>query len=230
MDRKSPQLRDAATITPMCRLCENEDTELLYRGAERSRNRDFFHCPVCDLVSVADEDVVDSDEEIKRYGLHENDPDDEEYRNFLGRLFDQLAPQLIPGARGLDFGSGEEGVLALMFEQAGFEMDRYDLYFHQDRSVFSSTYDFIACSETAEHFRQPRVEFDRFNQMLRAGGRLGIMTSMLEDWSEFAEWHYHYDITHICFYSPRTMRWIADRYLWDCNFPRENIVIFRQTG
>ena len=120
------------------------------------------------------------------------------------------------------------GTLAIT--NAGFETDKYDLYFHYDPSVFAETYDFVACSETVEHFRQPRVEFERFNQMLRSGGYLGVMTAMLSDWSDFEDWHYHFDITHICFYSPETMQWIAERYLWECDFPRENVVIFRQTG
>ncbi|MFO7948468.1 MAG: methyltransferase domain-containing protein, partial [Armatimonadota bacterium] len=86
------------------------------------------------------------------------------------------------------------------------------------------------CTETVEHFRRPRVEFDRFNQMLRSGGQLGIMTQMLDEWAEFDDWYYHYDITHICFYSPQTMHWIAKRYLWDCDFPRESVAIFTQTA
>ena len=36
------------------------------------------------------------------------------------------------------------------------------------------------CSETAEHFREPRVEFARFDALLRPGGVLGVMTGMLE--------------------------------------------------
>ena len=60
------------------------------------------------------------------------------------------------------------------------------------------------------------------------GGILGVMTGMLEDWGGFVEWHYHFDATHICYYSPRTMGWLARRFGWELELPRDNVAIFRK--
>ena len=72
-----------------------------------------------------------------------------------------------------------------MMIEDGFEASVYDIYFHPDRSVLDAKYDFITCTETAEHFGDPRGEFDRFDGRLRRGGWLGVMTGMLQNLGRF---------------------------------------------
>ncbi len=211
-----------------CRLCGLSETALLYRGDRRSHNREFHHCPRCDLVFVPDRFLLNPAEERRRYLLHENDPDDEDYRTFLSRLLNQVTPLLEPEAEGLDYGCGDPPVLVMMLRESGFRVEGWDLYFSPDAELLARSYDFLTCSETAEHFRRPLIEFERFDRLLSPGGVLGVMTQMLDDRSEFADWHYHFDETHICFFSPRTMRWIAERFGWSVSFPRESVTIFRQ--
>ncbi|MGQ9730643.1 MAG: class I SAM-dependent methyltransferase [Candidatus Zipacnadales bacterium] len=208
-----------------CRLCGGYEAQLLYRGNKRSSFREFLHCPVCDLVYVPDRFLVSRTEEKTRYEQHCNDPTDQGYRRFLGQLMKEILPLVKPGAEGLDFGCGPQPVLAWMLEQAGFSMRRYDPYFEPDDSALKRTYDFITCSETIEHFREPRAEFDRLDRLLRPGGVVGIMTAMLDDWTDFPDWHYHSDRTHVCYYSPRTMRWIGERYRWEISLPRPNVAV-----
>ena len=43
-------------------------------------------------------------------------------------------------------------------------------------------YDFITCTETAEHFVAPRDDFLRLDGMLARGAWLGVMTETLDDW------------------------------------------------
>ncbi len=211
-----------------CRLCGSTDTRLLFTGDARSHDRDFHHCAECDLVFVPDRFLLNPAEERERYLLHDNDPEDEGYREFLSRLLDEVEPLLKPGAEGLDYGCGKPPVLAMMLREQGFEAEGWDLFFSPDSTPLERTYDFVTCSETAEHFRRPLVEFERFDRLLRPGGVLGVMTKMLGDWDRFEDWHYHYDATHICFYSPRVMRWIAQRFGWAVSFPRETVTIFRK--
>ena len=113
-----------------------------------------------------------------------------------------------------------------MVREDGFEVALYDPFFHPDRSVLKTTYDFIACTETVEHFRNPEAELHQLKSLLEPGGWLGVMTGMLEDWDEFPGWYYHRDPTHICFYSKTTMQWIADRFGWDVVFPVGNVALF----
>ncbi|MGI5816463.1 MAG: class I SAM-dependent methyltransferase [Armatimonadota bacterium] len=213
---------------PACRLCGSNATRLLFHGGKRSHDRDFYLCRDCDLVFVPDAFLLNPAEERERYLLHENEPEDEGYRRHLSALLDEVLPLLEPGAEGLDYGCGKPPVLAMMFRERGFAMEGWDLFFSPDAAPLARTYDFVTCSETAEHFRRPLLEFERFDRLLRTGGVLGVMTRMLEEWSEFEDWHYHYDATHISYYSPRTMRWLADRFGWSVTFPRESVTIFRR--
>ena len=103
--------------------------------------------------------------------------------------------------------------------EAGFRVAIYDPIFFPDESVLAERYDFITCTETAEHFRDPGTQFGRLNGLLRSPGWLGVRTAMLDDWSGFPDWYYHRDPTHISFYSQRTMRWIAEQYGWGAGIP-----------
>ena len=215
-----------------CRLCGSTDTRLFFEGAARAHDREFHHCASahagCDLVFVPDRFLLSPEDERERYLLHENDPGDEGYRAYLSNLLDEIAPLLPPGAEGLDYGCGEPAVLVMMLREQGFAVEGWDLFFSPDATPLDRAYDFIACSETAEHFREPLTEFERLNGLLRLGGVLGVMTQMLPDWSEFGDWHYRFDATHISFYSARTMRWIAERFGWSVSFPREHVTVFRK--
>ena len=211
---------------PPCRLCGSSDTRLLYEGPSRP----FHHCRVCDLVFVPERFLLSPEAERERYLLHENDPADEGYRTWLRNLLDEVTPLVAPGAEGLDYGCGAPAVLVMMLRERGFRVEGWDLYFAPDATLLERTYDFVTCSETAEHFREPLAEFERLGRLLRPGAVLGVMTQMLADWCGFRDWHYHSDATHVCFYSQRTMRRIGERFGWCVSFPREHVAVFRKAG
>ena len=154
--------------------------------------------------------------------------DDPDYQNFLLPLKQAVIPHLSPNSRGIDFGAGPGPALANMFADDGFEMSLYDLYFHNDRSVLSHSYDFVVTSETVEHFESPGLEFELINNLLKEGGVMGIMTSILYESINIEKWYYRMDPTHIAFYSPETMEWIAKQYNWKLHIPFKNICIFRK--
>ncbi|MDA1381669.1 methyltransferase domain-containing protein [Plesiomonas shigelloides subsp. oncorhynchi] len=56
----------------------------------------------------------------------------------------------------MDFGCGPGPLLAQMLEEAGFRMHKYDPYFHPERATLAREYDFVTCTEVAEHFMPPR--------------------------------------------------------------------------
>ena len=211
-----------------CPLCRSVCAEPLHKGGKASGYRDFLHCPKCDLVYVPRAQLLDAAAQKARYLQHNNDVRDPAYREFLGRMYYALRPRLKPGARGLDYGAGPGPALQRMMLEDGFEAHVYDIYFHPDKSVLATKYDFITCTETAEHFGEPRAEFDRIDGLLRPGGWLGVMTGMPESWDDFPEWYYHRDPTHVNFFSRATMEWIAARLGWDAHFPRENVTLFRK--
>ncbi len=189
-------------------------------------SKTFWRCDKCHLTFLSPEFYLSPEDELARYLLHENSPEDGRYREFLSRLTDYLTPKLQAGARGLDYGSGPGPTLSVMLEEAGFPMEIYDPYFAPDTAPLERTYDFITCTETAEHFHVPKKEFDRFHRLLNRRGWLGIMTEMLESDDSFASWWYHTEPTHVCFYKRATMAWIADQYSWCVEYPRKNVTLF----
>jgi len=166
-------------------------------------------------------------EEKKRYDLHQNNPDDEGYRRFLSRLARPLSMKLRQGSKGLDFGCGSGPTLSFMLEEHGCSVVNYDPFYFPEKNLLEMKYDFIASTETIEHFRSPRKEFLLLDRMLKQQeGYLGLMTEILESDHQFNDWWYHGDPTHICFYQKATFDWIAAWRKWTVEYPDRNIVIF----
>ncbi|MEO2158184.1 MAG: class I SAM-dependent methyltransferase [bacterium] len=166
--------------------------------------------------------------EKNRYLEHENRIDDETYRNFLSRLGDPLKEKLSQNDKGLDFGCGHGPALADMLRSDGFRMDLYDPFFFPDKSIFSKKYDFITCTETAEHFFDPYKEFDVLDGLLVTGGWLGVMTCFLTDEELFENWYYRRDPTHVVFYAEKTFEVIASQREWNCEIKSKDVVLLRK--
>ena len=205
-----------------CPLCGEEHSTLHHADAAREYRR----CPECTLIFVPASMRPGLEEENARYRLHDNRRDDPRYVAFLSRLADPLRARLAPGARGLDFGCGPTPVLAEMLTANGHPTVGYDPLFAPDAALLDATYDFIACSEVAEHLHDPRGVFEDFTRMLRPGGTLGVMTRFYGDEAPFESWWYTRDPTHVCFYAGDTMRWIGARHGWGVEFPAANVVLF----
>ena len=221
MDKSAACELDSADVRA-CPLCHSD----LVRQLAVVDSKTFWRCGVCHLTFLSSESYLSPDDELARYLLHENSPEDCRYRQFLSRLTDHLIPKLQPGAKGLDFGSGPGPTLSVMLEEAGFPMAIYDPYFAPDTAPLEREYDFITCTETVEHFYQPTKEFQCFDRMLRRNGWLGIMTEILDSDTDFANWWYHREPTHVCFYKYETMAWIANQYDWRVEYPRKNVTLF----
>ncbi len=192
-------------------------------------DRDYWRCEVCEARFLDPRQRPQADDERAHYGLHENEPDDPGYRAFLSKLSKPLLEKLRPGMRGLDYGCGPGPALAAMLREAGYRMSLYDPLFRPDRAVLAGAYDFIVCTETAEHFHDPADEFDRLDGMLRPGGWLGLMTCFQTDDARFADWHYRKDPTHVVFYRAATLRWIARDRGWVCEIPVKDVALMRKS-
>ena len=209
--------------TPNCPLCASKATEPFHRD----RKREFFRCLECDLVFVPPELHLSPEAEKARYKFHSQSLADSGYRDFLNRLFRPLQKKLSPGARGLDFGCGQEPTLSVLFEEAGFTCDNYDLHFANDPAVLETQYDFLTCSETMEHFCRPREEFERFLRLVKPGGWIGIMTQLRDEAPPFEKWFYKDDATHVCFFSRKTFQWLEKTYGLRAEFHPDSVVLFQ---
>lgn len=212
--------------TASCPLCDaGQPTRKAVIG-----ERCYYECETCRMIFLDPAQRLSPAAERVHYDTHENDPGNQRYRDFLDRLAAPLVTCLPPGAHGLDYGAGPGPTLSVMLNERGFPTEIYDPFFAPDTGVLERTYDFITCSETAEHFYHPAQEFERFNQLLRPGGWLGVMTQWHDPQPSFAAWHYLRDPTHVSLYSRQTLRWIARRYNWTLHMPGRDIALFRKPG
>jgi SAM-dependent methyltransferase len=189
---------------------------------------DYWRCDTCEARFLDPRHFLSPDDELAHYRNHENVVDDPGYRRFLGTLATPLLERLAPGSRGLDYGCGPGPALAAMLREAGHEVALHDPFFHPVPAALAATYDFITCTETAEHFHHPAAEFDRLDDMLAPGGLLAVMTSFQTDDARFAAWHYRRDPTHVVFYREATFRAIAAQRGWSCEFPAKDVAIMRK--
>jgi len=188
----------------------------------------YWRCSACRATFLDPSQRLPVDEEHARYRQHRNDPVDANYRLFLSKLADPLLQRLSPQRKGLDYGCGPGPALACMLGEAGHRVSLFDPFFFPDPKALEDHYDFITCTETIEHFRQPAEEFARFDRMLHPGGWLALMTSFQTDDDSFASWHYRRDPTHVVFYREETLRHIAGRLGWKCEIPRKDIVLMKK--
>ncbi|MHA1164581.1 MAG: class I SAM-dependent methyltransferase [Alphaproteobacteria bacterium] len=194
----------------------------------RIDERDYLRCRSCEARFLHRDQLPGPKDERAHYLLHENDPGDPCYRKFLSRLAEPLLGKLGAGCRGLDYGCGPGPALAAMLREAGHDMALYDPFFHSDPEPLEQTYDFIVCTESAEHFHNPADEFDKLDAMLRPGGWLGVMTCFQTDDALFANWHYRKDPTHVVFYRAATFEVIAAQRGWSCEIPLKDVVLMQK--
>lgn len=213
----------------LCILCNSTEVDHFYRDTSKHYSSDYYQCRNCRLIFAPPKDQPSRKEEFTRYETHENNPEDEGYRNFLGQLLHPLNNLLQPNSYGLDFGSGPGPTLNIMFEEQGHRMRIYDPFYAHDPSVFDETYDFITATEVVEHLFHPKKELQRLWRCLRPGGYLGIMTKIAEDDRQFfADWHYRLDETHVTFYTKDTFQWLANRWDASLDFPDDRVIIFQK--
>jgi 2-polyprenyl-3-methyl-5-hydroxy-6-metoxy-1,4-benzoquinol methylase len=191
-----------------CPLCAAGPAVDFHRDAQR----DYLRCGRCQLVFVLASYHLPATAEKAYYDLHENDPEDAGYRRFLDRVFAPLGEKLLPGARGLDFGSGPGPTLSGMLAEAGFPTVIYDPFYAPGISVWQEQYDFVTATEVVEHLHRPMKDLQRVWDVLKPGGWLGIMTKRVLDVAAFARWHYKDDPTHVVFFAEATFHWLAGHW------------------
>ena len=204
-----------------CPLCQKDAP---YWVADTMRS--YYRCGACGFVSTDPKSHPAPDEEKSHYDLHENNPEDEGYRQFLERIFHPMNDRLKPRSHGLDFGCGPGPTLDKMFIEAGHDMHLYDPFYAPNESLFQLTFDFITLSEVAEHLRHPWVEIDRLWALLNPNGIMGIMTKRVTDKENFIHWHYKNDPTHIGFFADESFEFLAKRLSAKLIFCGKDVGIF----
>ncbi len=214
----------AEAVAPSCPLCHGNEVDDFVEVDEKR----YWRCSACLLTFLDPDCRLAPEAEYAHYLSHENEINDPGYRAFLSRLATPLLEQLPAVSSGLDYGCGPGPALAHMLREAGHAVALYDPFFAKDETVLSATYDFVTCTEVVEHLFDPAGEFKRFDQLLRPGGWLGIMTGFQADDDTFAAWHYHKDPTHVVFYKRETLEFVAAGFGWQFECPTEDVALMRK--
>jgi hypothetical protein len=184
-----------------CRLCQSHDSV----PAGRSQRRDLVHCRACGLVFVPEAQWVSVEAERARYGHHDNTEANAGYARFLGEVADVVDGLARPSARVLDFGSGENAVLARILRDRGYDCTPYDPLYEIGATALDELYDVIVLCEVIEHLRDLRGELDGLRGCLRPGGHMVVRTQCYPSLEGLATWWYARDATHINFFSRESL-------------------------
>lgn len=192
----------------MCPLCYGDACFFLSED-----QREYWRCPNCRLIFVPPDFFLPRQEEIERYLQHENSLENEGYVKMFREKID-IVKAVCPKIRKvLDYGCGYEPVLKTLLSREGYLVDGYDLNFFP-QCDFQPGYDLIISVETFEHFKEPGKEIDKLVSLLSASRYIAVMTRFYPGEkklvSEFKNWYYKRDPSHIAFYSPETFSWIAE--------------------
>lgn len=181
---------------------------------EKKPERSYFHCAECDLIFMNPAERLSPQEEKARYDNHENQgsaghlafleplvKDIDDYFKSAGLVRSQLST--------LDFGCGPKPSLSVLFDMKGYKTFNFDLFYHPDQDQLRRTYHLVTSTEVWEHLHNPRQEIEKLLRLLKPGGLLGVMTSAHRGEAAFHDWYYRRDLTHVVFFSEKTMEWIA---------------------
>ncbi len=187
-----------------CPLCSNKGL-LLYHDGKHT----FYQCSVCKGIYRDSHELLNKDEEIKRYYLHQNHINDLGYINFADPILSEVKKHYNATHQGLDFGAGHTPVISEILKRDNFNIEIYDPLFFNNKTVLNKKYDFITSCEVIEHFYNPKKEFELLYKILKPNGKLICMTDIFNG-SNFDSWYYKTDPTHVFLYQKETFQWIKD--------------------
>lgn len=191
----------------LCSLCNGKT-----RNFGTYQQRDYLQCVSCRAVLLHEKHFPTPKTEKSRYKLHQNDVEDSGYISFVAPLVKRIIEDFPTAVIGLDFGCGTGPVAAAQLQGQGFSVKLYDPFFKPKEERLKETYDFIICCEVMEHFHKPASEFNLLKRLLKDEGKLYCKTSLWDSSINFGTWHYKNDLTHVIFYSKKSLEWIRDQF------------------
>ncbi|CBW25554.1 putative methyltransferase [Halobacteriovorax marinus SJ] len=209
----------------ICPLCNKNEDQVFFANKQKT----YFQCKECHLVFAAESCLLNSDQEQDVYRLHQNNSNDERYKEFMERILSPLRRYIREGESGIDYGCGPGPVISSILGPEGYEIVEYDPFFKNDEALLEQCYDFLIATEVIEHIYQTREGLESMLNLVKEGGVIALMTSFYpSDIDKFKLWGYHQDPTHVRFFNESTCEWIARKYSLDFEIPRENVVIFKK--
>ncbi len=184
----------------------------------------YYQCRQCDYLFLDPRFRLTAVAEKARYELHNNDVRDAGYQAFVTPMKNEVTKIFGTKSIGLDYGSGTDSAISFLLTNENYTINKYDPLFNSDTCVLSaSSYDFVLVCEVAEHLYAPAAEFKKIFSLLKPGGAVFVMTSLLSPAIDFPTWSYRRDETHVGFFSAKTF---ALNYKTEVK--SRNLIILRQ--
>lgn len=187
-----------------CPLCNSTGNDFF--------KMEFFICPTCSGIFRNKKSLPDTEEEKKRYDLHQNDVSDAGYLQFVSPVTGYVISTIDKNKKGLDYGCGPSSAIHKILSENNYSIRKYDPFYFPEKDIFDSKFNFIICCEVIEHFHQPAQEFEKLKKMLVPDGELLIMTHLFDSSINFENWYYKNDFTHVFFYRNETLEWIKNHF------------------
>lgn len=212
--------------TSSCKICGSETQEL----HDSLIKVTYDVCQKCDFIYKQTRYHLPNDLEKERYDTHNNDTEDEGYKNIFRNLLETHVRPLKNVKSILDFGSGPYPMLQKIFEQEGYEVTIYDYYYHKDSTYLNQKYDLITSTEVIEHLSEPLLEIEKLVSLLKDQGYLALMTNFRTmNLDAFLSWWYKRDHTHIAFFNQKTFDYLKERFhLVEVSNNHKNIIVLQK--
>ncbi len=187
----------------MCKICGS----LTKKITINKLNYDF--CENCGFLCKTADFILSKEDEFNRYLLH-NNSSNENYINYQENFFNEI--KVFLGPKVLDYGCGNNHILADILSKNNYITSFYDLYFYPSENYEKHHYDAIILEEVIEHIEEPLTVLERLVGMLNNKGKIIIRTNLIPANVLEGKWWYLRDTTHISFFDIKTFQYISNLF------------------
>ena len=208
-----------------CPICTKED---LYQV--HNTKRVFYRCTFCGFSFVDPTFYPDAETQKRRYELHNNSEKQKGYVDFLSDIIDRALFYKKNPEKVLDFGSGPNPLAVKLLKERNIDAYTWDIFFANESFPVQESFDIVLCIEVAEHFIDLQKDFYDLARVLKQNGFAFVHTHISPRTDEdFLCWWYIQDITHISFYSKKSLEILASMNSLDViSIEKEKLSIFKR--
>lgn len=185
----------------MCKICKNETV------VKEIGNVKYNYCLKCGFLSKDDMFILSNEDEFLRYQKHNNNENDG-YIKYQEKFYQEIEDFLDGNV--LDYGCGDNHILADIINKNNKKCDWYDLYFYPVENYKKHRYRAIILEEVIEHLKDPLSVLENLINYLDDNGKLLIRTLMIPSSIFDKSWWYLRDSTHISFFDYNTFKYLSD--------------------
>jgi hypothetical protein len=214
----------------VCRLCGGEAKHRFTLKLIQKYDVGYYCCTRCEALQTEMpywlDEVYKDPRRLLDTGAAFRNQKNQRIVFFLGRLFRFRADDKV-----LDWGGGD-GLYVRMLRDIGFDAYYYDRYatnfyapyFHAERD---DSFKLITAFEVYEHLVHPGEEL---SELFGRKPDIHLLSTQLYT-GQGPDWEYLWPVMgqHVFFHSPRSMRWVAEKYGYQVLSGKANYTIFYKT-